>query len=98
MCPSHRVSPASCQGSLCRDKGSVQAEENMAGGQTESPAHVWDSAGRSAKGMERRKGSEEQDDVSIREVISGVANHGRDNGHGITWAQGSGRNLGLKLS
>lgn len=61
-------------------------------------AHVWDSAGRSAKGMERQKWSEEQEDVSIREVISAVAKHGRDHGHGITWALDSGRNLGLKLS
>lgn len=33
-----------------------------------------------------------------RADILGIAKHGRDNGYGIHWAQGSGRNLGLKLS
>lgn len=38
-------------------------------------------------------------DVSIRKAdVLGVAKHGRDNGYGVNWAQGSERNLGLNLS
>lgn len=86
------------RGCYVETKGVYRLKKTWQKARLSPRAHVWDSAGRSAKGTERRKGSEEQEDVSIKEVISAVAKHGRDNGRGITWAQSSGRNLGLKLS